>query len=483
MKSLLLVPALAASVLVGCRDPLVPARASLAPPQVSPPTMVTLPALLEAVGAAERAGSGQAALVAQGLLAEGERVGAFVNVPDDECLLVMARGSASVTDVDLVLWSDEGEWLAGDERRDAEPAVILCEPHPRRVHAMGVVAAGRGQLAMAAQRVPRAQEASVRAWLVSLRPEASRPDPPGRRVLVHANPDTPTLVPIDVDAGFCLEVHAAGSGGTVEPDAVLLDAMGVVRTRAVLEAGDGTGLRACVREAFHGSLAVRSRLGQGDVVLGIQKEKRPVWLREGRRIDELGSSSAPLEGLAQQKPVKVQGAFCTWFEAPLEGRCELARRDGSEVMPLPAALCTRAGELRCADGVSPQTTMDVRFDGDESLDEKHAMMLERAIESLGDAPARVRVWTGRAGDLVVVPSHASEGAPSSLLGAMVIVREARRRFVVRAFDKTGPLLHQASGIGDVVLATVPAGRGVTIEAAGLDDGEAFIVVEAWENAR
>lgn len=262
----------------------------LGPPQLVAASAPTMPKLVEAVAGAERAGAGKAARVAEGILFEGERMGAYVDVPEDECMLVLARGSSTVTDLDLVVWSDEGEWLAGDERRDADPSVILCPPHPTRVHPMGLVAAGRGAVSLTAQRVPRAAEGSVRAWLSTLRPPSERGDDRARRVLVHANPDVPVLVPLDLEADGCAEVRATGSGATADPDLTLLDEAGAVRRRASNEGGDAAVLRLCVGEPFHGQIAVRARLGQSDVVVGSYKASLAQWQGEGRRVDLLARS-------------------------------------------------------------------------------------------------------------------------------------------------------------------------------------------------
>ena len=471
---------LSALASTGCRPGVAPPPGEgLAAPRVQASVAANVSALVDVVAAAERVGAGRAALVAQSLASEGDRLGAFVSVPDDECVLVVARGVASVGDLDLVLWSDEGEWLTGDERRDAEPTVFLCPPHPERVHAMALVAAGRGQVAMTAQRVPRQHEAALRQWLVALRPSTSRPDPQGRRVLVHANPDLPTLVPFELEAGTCAEVHAMGSGGTVDPDLVVLDARGVVRRRAVLEPGDGATLRACVREAFHGSLAVRSRLGQGDLLVGVEKGTRARWLREGRRIDELGLGRATLEGDLRRTSVQAEDAHCMVFEPPTDGACELARGAGEEVASLPAALCGhggRAAELRCSDEARAPVVSDVRVDGVEILDEKQLNLVERGLAALGSVPVHVRVLRAHAGDPVRVTPAVVEGPGAPSLGAFVVVRESRRRFVARVVDRAGPVLHQAAGIGEVLLAMAPAGRDVVVEAAGLDEGEAFVVI-------
>jgi hypothetical protein len=396
------------------RGPSVPAAPAPAPVVVAS-TAPTVQRAAEAVAAAEQAGAGRAARLAEGILFEGERIGAFVDVPAEECLLVLARGAASVADLDLVLWSDEGEWLAGDERRDADPSVILCPPHPSRVHATGLVAAGRGAVSLTAQRVPREREEGVRAWLVSLRPGFDRGDERARRTLVHANPDSPTIVPIDLEAGSCAEVRAAGSGSTADPDVVLLDARGVVRRKAPVDAGDAVRFGFCAREAFQGQLAVRSRLGQADVVVAVRTATRAQWESERRRVDELDA----------------------------------------------------AGE--------PSAPVSVRFPADEPL-AAHAGLVERGLEALAglSSSSPVQILRGVMGVPVTVPAALVSGPGVRI----AIVRAQRSRFVARIASVEGAIRFAPAGVGAVTAAVAPLAQDLLVDCVGLDEGEPFLVLVA-----
>ena len=213
--------------------------------------------------------------------------------------------------------------------------------------------------------------------------------------------------------------------------------------------------------------------------MGVEKGGRARWLREGRRIDELSLGRSTLEGALRRIRLQAEDAQCMLIDAPVEGACELARGAGDDVAALPAALCGhahRAGELRCTEDARAPAVTDVRLEGGELLDEKQLVLVERGLATLGTVPARVRVRGAHAGDPVRVTPTPVEGSASSSLGALVVVREVPRRFVVRAVDRAGPVLHQAAGVGEVLLAMPPAGREVVVEAAGLDEGEAFVVI-------
>lgn len=353
----------AAVAVVACAPRGASVRTSaLAPPPLVASSTPTMPALVDAIAAAARAGAGRAARVAEGVLFEGERVGAFVEVPDDECVLVLARGASTVADLDLVLWSDEGEWLAGDERRDSNPSVFLCPPHPSRLHAMGMMAAGRGAVSISAQRVSRADESRVRAWLATLRPGVEGGDGRAHRTLVHASADAPVLVPMLLEAQACAEVRAAGSGASTDPDLTLIDDSGTVLRRGSSEDSDAAVLRFCATEAFRGHLVVRSRLGQSDVVVTVHRALRTAWEGEGRRVDPLA----------------------------------------------------RAGELRL-----PSTMTFLRDAEPQSV----ASLVERGLARVGEGSREVQVIRGVGGTPVTVPgvSSASGGAT-----VVVVRSERRR---------------------------------------------------------
>jgi hypothetical protein len=98
-------------------------------------------------------GAGPVSIVASSEAVEGERVGAFVDVPRDLCLLAYARASRSIDDVDLAAFADEGEPIASDEAPDSHPTILFCPPHPERVYLAAHTASGEGLVGIGAQLV------------------------------------------------------------------------------------------------------------------------------------------------------------------------------------------------------------------------------------------------------------------------------------------------------------------------------------------
>lgn len=113
-----------------------------------------------------KAGAGALALVTRGLLREGERTGAFIEPQatsgPSSCVFLFARAAPSVSDLDVSVFTDDGEPLAQDEEPDATPAVLLCPPYPTRMYVSARTATGEGLVAIGAQAVPQNAAAQVR---------------------------------------------------------------------------------------------------------------------------------------------------------------------------------------------------------------------------------------------------------------------------------------------------------------------------------
>ncbi|MGD0530063.1 MAG: hypothetical protein ABSE49_33315, partial [Polyangiaceae bacterium] len=123
------------------------------PPPPSGPTSLPAPRVVageldartllgELPARATRLGAGAPSLVSSVEAIDNEWVGGFVDVPKDDCLLGYARGSSTIEDVDIAVYSDEGAQLAVDEGRDVHPTVLLCPPHPDRVYVAAHVVDG-----------------------------------------------------------------------------------------------------------------------------------------------------------------------------------------------------------------------------------------------------------------------------------------------------------------------------------------------------
>ncbi len=141
-----------------------PARPAV---RVSAGSLDTVALLAPTAARAVRAGAGPLALVSSGLLREGDRTGAFVEPAAHagrapSCLFLFARGAPSIADVDLSVFSDEGEPLAQDEEPDATPAILLCPPYPQRMYVSARAASGEGLVAVGAHAVPLAAAEAIR---------------------------------------------------------------------------------------------------------------------------------------------------------------------------------------------------------------------------------------------------------------------------------------------------------------------------------
>ena len=108
--------------------------ALLATPHVVVGALQAAPLLADLPARASKLGAGPLAIVASGPMSEGERLGAFVDVPLDACLLAYGRASPSLEDIDLAAFAEEGNPVAVDEGPDPKPTILLCPPHPARVY-------------------------------------------------------------------------------------------------------------------------------------------------------------------------------------------------------------------------------------------------------------------------------------------------------------------------------------------------------------
>src|SRR5690606_30593689 len=64
---------------------------------------------------ASRAGAGPLRVIGADMASEGDRVAAFVEIPDGECALALARSSPTIGDVDLFAFEDDGSAFSTDE--------------------------------------------------------------------------------------------------------------------------------------------------------------------------------------------------------------------------------------------------------------------------------------------------------------------------------------------------------------------------------
>jgi hypothetical protein len=234
---------------------------------------------------ASRLGAGAPALVASAQAVDNGWVGGFVDVPREDCVLGYARGSSSVDDVDVAIYSEEGTTLAVDEGRDVHPTVMMCAPHPDRVYLAAHVVEGEGLVAVGAQLVPKDRAVIVARALGArgLTGQGSRPAEawPGldesvrahrselggtwqefRRVALAVDARMPTFAAFPVDANECVDAVVVPDEDVALLDVEALDDQG----RVVARAREGSGTRTltvCSPIEMSGTLSVRPHVGRG----------------------------------------------------------------------------------------------------------------------------------------------------------------------------------------------------------------------------
>jgi len=241
---------------------------------------------------ATRLGAGAPSLVTSAEATDNEWVGAFVDVPPQDCLLGYARGSPSIEDVDIAVYSDEGTQLAVDEGRDVHPTVLLCAPHPERVYVAAHVVEGEGLVVVGAQLVPQDRAIVVGRALGARGAVADGPRAaeawPGlqetvrahqsalggtwqefKRVALSLDARLPTYVAFPLEAGQCVDAVVVPDEDVGLLDIEASDGDG----RVVARAREGPGVRTltvCSPAAMTGTLSVRPHVGRGlaAVVLG-----------------------------------------------------------------------------------------------------------------------------------------------------------------------------------------------------------------------
>lgn len=329
--------ALLVAALAGCRTPgavppaFIPSHVT-EPPRVIAGALEARPLLGDLPTRASQLGAGALAIVASSPMSEGERVGAFVEVPKDACLLAYARSSASLEDIDLAAFAEEGNPVAVDEGPDPKPTILICPPHPERVYVAVHAAAGEGLCVIAAQLVPRDRAEAVGRAVNARGAAAKAPEAwPGlddhvrthraatggtweeqRRVAVAVDSRAPSSVALTIDEGGCLDALVVPDEDVAVLDVDVLDAEG----RLVARAKDTAAVRSitiCSQILVSGSLQIRPHVGRGLVAVVIAKAKgdssremltRPdvAWVASGQPLETTRAAREHALGKAGYNP-------------------------------------------------------------------------------------------------------------------------------------------------------------------------------------
>jgi hypothetical protein len=426
---------------------------------------------------ATQLGAGPARIVASGPISEGERLGAFVDVPADACLLGYARASSSVDDIDVVVFAEEGNPIAADEGPDAHPTVLVCPPHPDRVYLAVHAASGEGLVALAAQIAPRDHAAEVamklgargargegprsaEAWPgLDERVRARRVSLGGhweetKRVAVTADARSETVLPLSTEANTCLDVLAVADEGVALLELEIADAEG----RVIARAHEGSRERAvvlCTTMALSGALHLRPHVGNGLSAVVYAKlpieeaselTERPdtAWYATARSVDQ---SKKTLEGEL------VHAGYPAGTNAG-GGSLTLGRRASVPLDPTPNA-CSRVDVMAGA----PLSLFDARVWDDHG-----------ALVAAGEGAANVALFVCRAQKTQLELEARGRPGPFGVVmrkerwqsQAFMQKPLAASRMLARTAD--APLFAVEGTLGDARAITVDAQKRATWEA-------------------
>jgi hypothetical protein len=314
---------------------------------------------------ATRLGAGQVAIVASSELVEGERIGAFVEVPHDKCLLAYARASSSVDDIDVSAFADEGNPIAADEAPDARPTILFCPPHPDRVYVAVHDASGEGLVALAAQLVPpdRATEIAHSMGARGVIGPGTRPADawPGlddhvrvhreglggkweefRKVAVSVDARVPSYVAFPLEADQCTDAVIVPDEDVAVLEVEAVDEAGHVVARAREGSRDKT-LTVCSPLAVSGSLSIRPHVGQGLVAIVLARGKGDTARDLSLKPDIAWSASTlPLESTRAARNAELAKLGYAGPSAAPTGVLVIARRTSVPIdVAGPQGSCTR----------------------------------------------------------------------------------------------------------------------------------------------
>lgn len=244
---------------------------------------------------ARAAGAGPLMVLATGAGTSGDHVAAQLNVPAGRCVLLLARASDSIEDIDLFAFGDDGAQFGSDEAADDEPTLLVCPEEGTRLYVSARVAAGQGLVAVGAQEVPAASAEQV-AEAAGVR-NFGRPDAaaaevwPGlnealavhrrrmggawedqRRVAVPVDARVPTRLTARVEAESCLDLLVLATDEVAQLDVEVLDEHGRIFGRS--QGGLPRVLLVCSAEAARVTFQLRPHQGRGLAVVALSTPRR-----------------------------------------------------------------------------------------------------------------------------------------------------------------------------------------------------------------
>lgn len=495
------------------------ACSSTPPPATTPPGPKELKVLADSVDGAAllsadaaRAsvvGAGPVRLVGADVVVEGDRVGAFVEIPDAECVLALSRSSPTVADVDLYAFEDDGSLFASDEAPERDAALLVCPPHPRRLYFSARAMAGSGIVAVGVMSVPRASAETVakavnarggqgedsgrlEAWPgLEARVRAHRTAIGAkwedvRRVAVPVGPRAATRVAATIDAGRCVDVLVVPSEEVASLEVVAEDedARIVARGR---DLGRDRSLLFCSAVHAQVSIAIRPRASQGLVAVSVARSAvgAEPEIASGARIThlsptvELDAAKKDLEkllastGYAAPKTLATGSAKIgsrTSVDVSLPDGC--VRIDVIGGKPLAGALATlwndHGGAIAEAGGGSGASIFACGKAGTARLDFE-------AIVSPGPFAVELRKDASAPPDLVAHPVAAARLLARASSGGDVATAADARDVKVLAVDATTlatlPIAVASGGCTEVIAAIEEGASGLDLRLVDAATGE------------
>ena len=463
-----------------------PAATVTDPPKVVAGPLEARPLLGDIPQRAQKYGAGPVAIVASSPMAEGERVGAFVEIPKDACLLAYARSSVSLEDIDLAAFAEEGNPVAVDEGPDPKPTVLICPPHPDRVYVAAHAAAGEGLCVIAAQLVPRSAADAVGKAVNAHGSSPKSPETwPGldekvrahraaiggvweeqRRVAVAVDSRAVAAVGFSVDEQGCADALVVPDDDVAVIDVDVFDNDG----RLIARAKDTLPTRSitvCSQLPVAGSLQVRPHVGRGLVAVVIAKAKGDAKEMMASMLTrpEVAwvSSGAPMDQAKQMRERTLTQAGYGPATATQTGQLQLGRR---ATLPIDLGeACTRVDVVAGA----PLALVDAAiWDANGGLLASGDAADGATLFACSKAKARLDLGTrGRPGPFTVLsrpekwrdPAFAAhplaasrmlgrfgpvfEGAPGRVKAASI---DAAKRYVQDASIPAGACLRVAAGV-------------------------------------
>ncbi len=262
---------------------------------------------------AEQAGARQITVIADGVGSEGDRTGGYIKLPSKSCVVVFARASKGVGDLDLFVYADDGTIVATDESSSAEAAVVLCPPVPERVYVAARIANGGGSLSVGAAEVepgaaPRVASAlgartqgqesgrleswpGLEAKVAAHRKALGSSWEDVRRFATLVDPRAATRSSITIDPGRCIDVMVVPSEEVPSLEVVAEEKGGRIVARAASEGRDRT-LVLCSDAGDEITIAARPRGGAGlaAFVIGRSPKRAASEIAHKTRIEHLSQS-------------------------------------------------------------------------------------------------------------------------------------------------------------------------------------------------